>query len=52
MSARYPDSDVMKEVVMKYDSQVNIRDLLEPRENRDVIDFDKESVYNMGGMNV
>ena len=52
MSARYPDSDVMKEVVVKYDSRENVCDLLEPRYNGGVSSFDEESVNSVCGMNV
>ena len=52
MSERYPDSDVIKYVVVKYDSQENGRDILDTRDNIDVISFDKESVNSVGSMNV
>ena len=42
----------MKEVVVKYDIRENGRDLLDHIDNRDVIGFDKESVNNVGGINV
>ena len=43
-SARYPDSDVMKYVVVNDDIRENICDLLETRYNGVIIGFDEESV--------
>ena len=52
MSAWYPESRMMKEVVVNYERQENGCDLLEPRYNGGVIGFDKESVNSVGGTNV
>ena len=52
MSAWYPESGATKEVFVKHNSQENICDILEPGDNGDVIGFDKESVDNVGGINV
>ena len=52
MSAWYPDSDVVKVVIVKYDSQENRCDLLDPRDNGGISGFDEESVNSVGGMNV
>ena len=40
----------MKEVVVKYDSQENRCDILDPRDNGDGIGFYKEIVNSVGGM--
>ena len=52
VSERYPESGLMKEVVVKYDRLENICDILKPRDNRGVIGFDEESFNSVGGMNV
>ena len=52
MSAWYPDSDVVKVVIVKYESQENRCDLLDPRENVVVSGFDEEIFISVGGMNV
>ena len=52
MSARYPDSGVIKEVVVNDDILENRCDLLETRYNGGIIGFDEESVNGVGGMNV
>ena len=41
MSAQYPESGLMKEVALKYDSQENGFDLLDPIDNVGFIGFEK-----------
>ena len=52
VSVRYPESGMTKQVVVKYDSQENRCDLLDPRENVVVSGFDEEIFISVGGMNV
>ena len=52
MSSWYLDIGVKKEVIVKYDIQEIICDILDLRDNRDVSGFDKESANSVGGMNV
>ena len=52
MSERYPYSVIIKEVVVKYDIQEKVCDLLEARDNGGVSSFDEEIVNSVGGMNV
>ena len=42
----------MKEVVVKYDRRENVFDILDPRDNRGVVCFDKEIVNSVGSINV
>ena len=43
---------MMREVVVKYEIQENVCDLLDPRDNVGISSFDKGIVYSVGGMNV
>ena len=52
MSAQYPDSGVMKEVVLKYEILENGCDILDPRDNGFVIGIDEESINSVVGMDV
>ena len=52
VSAQYPDSGVMKEVVLKYEILENGCDILDPRDNGCVSGTDEEIVNSVGVMNV
>ena len=52
MSAQYPEIGTMKEVIVKYDSQENGCNTLDPGDNGGVSGFDKESINIMGGINI
>ena len=52
MSERYPESGVMKEVVVKYNRQENGYNLLEPRDNGGISSFYEEIVNSVRRKNV
>ena len=48
----YPESAVIKEVIVSYDIQPNGCGILDRRDNRGVISFEEDRAYSVGGMNV
>ena len=52
VSARYPESGLMKEVVVNYDSWENGFDLLDTRDNGGARGLDEKIINSVGGMNV